>query len=151
MGKKTKNWLPCDNSGCITSKKKTFISNAARTKNGKSRRAIKSLASQELLHAMDGLELSKNALVFYRKKITWKIMVQAPFTEHVGNTLFRSLRSPFQPFLAPINSTCLYINACGYYVRASISIHEGCISRLKLTMYVNLSRPFHSVPHADFV
>lgn len=62
-----------------------------------------------------------------------------------------SLRSPFQPFLAPINSTCLYINACGYYVRASISIREGSTSRLKLTMHINLSYPFCNVLHAEFV
>lgn len=59
---------------------------------------------------------------------------------HMGNTLFTfAFARRGKPFLAPINSTRLYINSRGYYVRASISIHEGRRFRLKLTTHINLS------------
>jgi len=118
--------------------KKTFISNAAPTEERKPRRrAIKSSALQELLHVMWADWNFPNR----RKKITWKIRGSGlPLPNTRGKYVIHiSLRSPFQPFLVPINSTFLYINACGYYARAYQFTKAAHL--LKLTMHINLSHP----------
>lgn len=145
--------LSRDNSCSKIRQKKTFISNAVLTENANLAEPLNRWLCRYCCMQCGRIgTFQKRARATAVRRLHGRLWSGLPLLNTRGKYVIHiSLCSSFQPFLASINSICLYINACGYYVRASISIHEGCTSRLKLTMHINLSsanlHPFRYVPH----